>query len=52
MKSMAYPGRGGAAVRYLAALALVSEVIRLWVLPGQLVVAMLPGVYFFLVAVG
>jgi hypothetical protein len=35
-----------------AALAFVSQGIHLWVLPGQLAAAMLPGVFFFLVAVG
>jgi hypothetical protein len=51
MTSMAYSGRGGAALRYPAAgLALVSELIHLWVLPGQFVVAMLPGIFFLLVA--
>ena len=51
MTSMAYSERGGAALRYSAAgLALVSELIHLWVLPGQFVVAMLPGIFFLLVA--
>ncbi len=35
-----------------AALAFVSQGIHLWVLPGQLVAAMVPGTFFFLVAVG
>ena len=35
-----------------AALAFVSQGIHLWVLPGQLAAAMLPGVLFFLVAAG
>jgi hypothetical protein len=52
MKSIAYPERGGVALRYSAALAFVSELIHLWVLPGQLVVAMLPGMFFLLVAMG
>jgi hypothetical protein len=53
MKRMAYPERGGVALRYpAAALAFVSELIHLWVLPGQLVVAMLPGIFFLLVAMG
>ena len=52
MKSIAYPERGGVALRYPAALAFVSELIHLWVLPGQLVVAMLPGIFFLLVAMG
>src|SRR5918993_3080326 len=51
MTDVAYPERGGAALRYPAAgLALVSELIHLWVLPGQFVVAMLPGIFFLLVA--
>jgi hypothetical protein len=41
MKSRAY---------LAAALALVSELIHLWVLPGQFVASMLPGVFFLLVA--
>ena len=53
MKSIAYPQRAGAALRYqAAALAFVSELIHLWVLPGQFVVAMLPAIFFFLVSVG
>jgi hypothetical protein len=35
-----------------AALAFASQGIHLWVLPGQLAAAMLPGIFFFLVAVG
>ena len=51
MKSMSYPQRGGAALRYPAAsLAFASELIHLWVLPGQFVAAMLPGLFFLLVA--
>ena len=51
MKTMAYPERGGAKLRYAAAsLAFASESIHLWVLPGQFVVAMLPGLFFLLVA--
>jgi hypothetical protein len=50
MTSMAYSERRGAALRYPAGLALVSELIHLWVLPGQLVVAMLPSIFFLLVA--
>lgn len=38
--------------RLAAALAFVSQGIHLWVLPGQLAAAMLPGVFFFLVAMG
>lgn len=50
---MTYPEQNGAALRYLAAaLAFASELIHLWVLPGQLVAAMLPGIFFFLVAIG
>lgn len=53
MKSKAYLKGDAPAVRYAAAsLAFASEVIHLWVLPGQLVAAMLPGAFFFLVAVG
>jgi hypothetical protein len=52
MTNTAYAERGGAALRYPAAgLALVSELIHLWVLPGQFVVAMLPGLFFLLVAI-
>lgn len=52
MTDVAYQERGGAALRYPAAgLALVSELIHLWVLPGQFVVAMLPGTFFLLVAI-
>jgi hypothetical protein len=51
MNSMAYPKRGAAVLRYFAAaLAFASELIHLWVLPGQFVVAMLPGIFFLLVA--
>jgi hypothetical protein len=35
-----------------AALAFASQGIHLWILPGQLAAAMLPGIFFFLVAVG
>ena len=38
--------------RLAAALAFFSQVIHLWILPGQLAAAMPPGVFFFLVAVG
>ena len=44
--------RGTGPSRLAAALAFVSQGIHLWVLPGQLMAAMLPGVFFFLVAVG
>jgi hypothetical protein len=53
MTSGAYSERGGAALRYpAAALAFVSELIHLWVLPGQFVASMLPGAFFLLVAIG
>lgn len=53
MNRMAYPQRGGFSLRYpAAALAFVSELIHLWVLPGQFVAAMLPGIFFLLVAMG
>src|SRR5215208_2742342 len=52
MTNVAYPERGGAALSYPAAgLALVSELIHLWVVPGQLVAAMLPGTFFLLVVI-
>ena len=38
--------------RLAAALALVSQGIHIWILPGQFVAAMIPGIFFFLVAVG
>ena len=39
------------ALRYVAAaLAFASELIHLWVVPGQLVAAMLPGAFFLLLA--
>ena len=53
MTSGAYSERGGAALCYPAAtLAFVSELIHLWVLPGQFVASMLPGAFFLLVAIG
>ncbi len=53
MTSGAYSKRGRAALRYpAAALAFVSELIHLWVLPGQFVASMLPGAFFLLVAIG
>jgi hypothetical protein len=53
MKSMTYPEQNRAALHYpAAALAFASELIHLWVLPGQLVAAMLPGIFFFLMAIG
>lgn len=43
----------GPGTHHLAAgLAFASQGIHLWVLPGQLAAAMLPGVIFFLVAAG
>jgi hypothetical protein len=43
----------GPRTRHLAAvLAFVSQGIHLWVLPGQLAAALLPGIFFFWVAVG
>jgi hypothetical protein len=51
VKSMAYSKLGRPALRYpAAALAFASELIHLWVLPGQFVVAMVPGLFFLLVA--
>ncbi len=51
LENTAYPERGVPTLRYAAAsLAFASELIHLWVLPGQLVAAMLPGMFFFLVA--
>ncbi len=44
--------RGTGPSRFAAALAFASQGVHLWVLPGQLAEAMLPGVFFFLVAVG
>ena len=44
--------RGTGPSRLAAALAFASQGVHLWVLPGQLAAAMLPGVFFFLVAVG
>lgn len=53
MKSMSYSEQRLAAPHYPAAsLAFVSELIHLWVLPGQFAVSMLPGIFFFLVAMG
>lgn len=49
----AYAKETAPALRYAAAvLAFASQLIHLWVLPGQLVAAMLPGAFFFLVAAG
>jgi hypothetical protein len=51
MKTIAYPQRSRDTLRHpAAALALLSELIHLWLLPGQFVVAMLPGLFFLLVA--
>ena len=48
-----YPKENVPTLRYAAAsLAFVSKLIHLWVVPGQLVAAMLPGVFFSLVAMG
>jgi hypothetical protein len=52
-KSTAYAKESSLTQRYVAAaMAFASELIHLWVLPGQLVAAMLPGTFFLLVAVG
>lgn len=52
-KSRAYAKESSLTQRYVAAaMAFASELIHLWVLPGQLVAAMLPGTFFLLVAVG
>jgi hypothetical protein len=52
-KSTAYAKEPSLTQRYVAAaMAFASELIHLWVLPGQLVAAMLPGTFFLLVAVG
>lgn len=53
VKNAVYPKENVPTLRYAAAaLAFASELIHLWVLPGQLVAAMLPGVFFLLVAIG
>ncbi len=53
VKNAVYPKENVPTLRYVAAsLAFASELIHLWVVPGQLVAAMLPGVFFFLVAAG
>lgn len=53
VKDTAYPGSKGPALRYAAvALAFASELIHLRLVPGQLVAAMLPAIFFLLVAVG
>ncbi len=53
VKNAVFPKENVPTLRYAAAsLAFASELIHLWVLPGQLVAAMLPGAFFFLVAVG
>jgi hypothetical protein len=52
-KSTAYAKESSLTQRYVAAaMAFASELIHLWVLPGQLVAAMLPDTFFLLVAVG
>ncbi len=44
-------GQDNAALRYAAAsLAFASELIHLWVLPGQFVVSLLPALFFLMVA--
>ena len=53
VKNAAYPERTRPALCYVAAaLALASELIHLWVVPGQLVAAMLPAIFFLMVSVG
>jgi hypothetical protein len=43
----------GVALRYAAAgLAVVSQAIHLWIIPEKLVFALLPGLFFLLVAIG
>jgi hypothetical protein len=52
-KCTAYAKESSLTQRHVAAaMAFASELIHLWVLPGQLVAAMLPGTFFLLVAVG
>ena len=52
-RSTVYAKEAAPALRYAAAaLAFASQLIHLWVLPGQLVAAVLPGAFFFLVAAG
>lgn len=52
-RGAAPPRPGRPVLRYgAAALAFASELIHLWAVPGQLVAAMLPGVFFLLVAAG
>ena len=49
-RGMEYTKDPAPALRYVAAaMAFASELIHLWVLPGQLVAAMLPGAFFLLV---
>ncbi|WP_337652942.1 hypothetical protein [Halomontanus rarus] len=44
---------GDATSRYFAAaLAFTSQAIHLWILPDTFVVTLLPGLFFFLVAIG
>jgi hypothetical protein len=51
-RDMHYARGSASALRCVAAaLAFASELIHLWVVPGQLVAAMLPGAFFLLVAV-
>ena len=50
-RDMHYAKEPALALRYVAAaMAFASELIHLWVVPGQLVAAMLPGAFFLLVA--
>ena len=50
-RGMDYTKDPAPALRYVAAaMAFASELIHLWVLPGQLVAAILPGAFFLLVA--
>jgi hypothetical protein len=50
-RGMDYTKDPAPALRYVAAaMAFASELIHLWVLPGQLVAAMLPGAFFLLAA--
>lgn len=53
IENAAYSERKRPALSYVAAtLALISELIHLWVVPGQLVAAMLPAIFFLMVAAG
>jgi len=48
----AYSGKQPVLRYVAAALAFASELVHLWVVPGQLVAAMLPGIFFLFVAAG